>query len=140
MPQDTKDMSGQTKATDQLPDIISPESTVASGQGEGSPEGGEFQFLVRLLQGWVDQQGWRFSVKDLGRPIRNLLLLFLALMVFQLVSGFAAALNRIPLLGNFLMLVGLTQIAIFTKRNLLRQSDRQNLRKVINGLLNDTFG
>ena len=103
-------------------------------------EGGEFQALLDLLQGWVDQQGWSLSLKSLGRPIRNVLILIAALVVFQVVSGVAEALDGIPLLGDALMLVGLAQIVVFTGRNLLRQSDRQNLRKRMNTLLEDTFG
>jgi len=141
--QDMKDMPEQAKATRQPSQASDPTSAVpahTSGQAEDNGEGGEFQVLVDLLQSWVDQQGWSLSLKSLGRPIRNLLLLIAALVVFQLVSGVAEALNRIPLLANTLMLVGLTQIAIFTRHNLLRQSDRQNLRKRINTLLDDTFG
>lgn len=136
--QDMKDMPEQAKATRQSSDATSAVPTGASEQGNG--EGGEFQALLDLLQGWVNQQGWSLSLKSLGRPIRNLFLLITALVVFQLVSAVAEALNRIPLLGNTLMLVGLVQIAIFTRHNLLRQSDRQNLRKRINTLLEDTFG
>lgn len=138
--QDMKDMPEQAKATRQSSDVTSAGPTRASEQGEGNGEGGEFQVLLDLLQGWVNQQGWSLSLKSLGRPIRNLFLLITALVVFQLVSSVAEALNRIPLLGNTLMLVGLVQIAIFTRHNLLRQSDRQNLRKRINTLLEDTFG
>ena len=138
--QDMKDMPEQAKATRQSSDATSAVPTGASKQGEGNGEGGEFQVLLDLLQDWVNQQGWSLSLKSLGRPIRNLFLLITALVVFQLVSGVAEALNRIPLLGNTLMLVGLVQIAIFTRHNLLRQSDRQNLRKRINTLLEDTFG
>ena len=133
-------MPEQGKAPRQSPGTTSAVPTRASDQTEASAEGGEFQFLLNLLQHWVDQQGWSLSLKSLGRPIRNLFLLITALVVFQLVSGVAEALNRIPLLGNTLMLVGLIQIAIFTRHNLLRQSDRQNLRKRINILLEDTFG
>ena len=111
-----------------------------SARTEGATEGGEFQALLDLLQGWVDQQGWSLSLKSLGRPIRNVLILVAALVVFQVVSGVAEALDGIPLLGDALMLVGLTQIAVFTGRNLLRQSDRQSLRKRMNTLLEDTFG
>lgn len=139
--QDTKDMPEQAKAARQSSDAT---SAVPAQQGpqqaEGSGEGGEFQLLLDLVQGWVDQQGWKLSLKSLGRPIRNLFLLIATLVVFQLVSGVAEALNRIPLLGNSLMLVALVQIAVFTRHNLLRQSDRQNLRKRINTLLEDTFG
>ena len=140
--QDMKDMPEQAKDTRQSPDATpaSPAPRHAPEQGEGTAEGGEFQVLLDLLQNWVNQQGWSLSLQSLGRPIRNLLLLMAALVVFQLISGVAEALNRIPLLGNTLMLVGLVQIAIFTRRNLLRQSDRQNLRKRINALLEDTFG
>ena len=138
--QDMKDMPEQAKATRQPPDPTSAVPTQASEPAEGNGEGGEFRILLDLLQGWVDQQGWSLSLKSLGRPIRNLFLLITALVVFQLVSGVAEALNRIPLLGNTLMLVGLIQIAVFTRHNLLRQSDRQNLRKRINTLLEDTFG
>lgn len=138
--QDMKDMPGQAKAASQSPDTTSATPKRASEQAEDSVEGGEFQFLLDLLQGWVDQQGWSLSLKSLGRHIRNLFLLITALVVFQLVSSVAEALNRIPLLGNTLMLVGLIQIAVFTRHNLLRQTDRQNLRKRINALLEDTFG
>lgn len=139
--QDMKDMPEQAQATPQPSDTTSADPTGATEQvGDGNGEGGEFQALLDLLQGWVDQQGWSLSLKSLGRPIRNLFLLIAALVVFQLVSGVAEALNRIPLLGNTFMLVGLVQIAVFTRHNLLRQSDRQNLRKRINTLLNDTFG
>ncbi len=138
--QDMKDMPEQAEAPRQSPDTTSAVPTPAPGQADGPAEGGEFQFLLNLLQGWVDQQGWSLSLKSLGRPIRNLFLLITAFVVFQLVSGVAEALNRIPLLGNTLMLVGLIQIAIFTRHNLLRQLDRQNLRKRINALLEDTFG
>lgn len=138
--QDMKDMPEQAKATRQPSDATSAVPTRTSEQAEGNGEGGEFQVLLDLLQGWIDQQGWSLSLKSLGRPIRNLFLLITALVVFQLVSGVAEALNRVPLLGNTLMLVGLVQITIFTRHNLLRQSDRQNLRKRINTLLEDTFG
>lgn len=139
--QDTKDMPEQAKATRQSSDATSAvPAQQGSQQAEGSGEGGEFQLLLDLVQGWVDQQGWKLSLKSLGRPIRNLFLLIAALVVFQLVSGVAEALNRIPLLGNTLMLVALVQIAVFTRHNLLRQADRQNLRKRINTLLDDTFG
>ncbi|SAY38426.1 CAAD domain-containing protein [Candidatus Synechococcus spongiarum] len=139
--QDTKDMPEQAKGTSQSPDSTSATpAQQASQQAEGSSEGGEFQLLLNLVQGWVDRQGWNLSLKRLGQPIRNLFLLIAALMVFQLVSGVAEALNRIPLLGNTLMLVALVQITIFTRHNLLRQADRQNLRKRINTLLDDTFG
>lgn len=138
--QDMKDMSEPSQASRQASNATSAAPTPASEQAEGKAEGGEFQALLDLLQGWIDQQGWDLSLKSLGRPIRNLLLLIAALVVFQLVSGVAEALNRIPLLGNTLMLVGLAQIAIFTRHNLLRQSDRQNLRQRINALLDDTFG
>ena len=138
--QDMKDMPEQAKATSQSPDATPITPAQASQKAEGSGEGGEFRLLLDLMQGWVDQQGWNLSLKSLGRPIRNLLLLIAALMVFQLVSGIAEALNRIPLLGNALMLVALAQIAVFTRHNLLRQADRQNLRKRINTLLDDTFG
>ena len=141
--QDTKDMPEQAKATRQSSDATSASATPAqqtSQQAEGSGEGGEFQLLLDLVQGWVDRQGWNLSLKSLGRPIRNLFLLIAALVVFQLVSGVAEALNRVPLLGNTLMLVALVQIAVFTRHNLLRQADRQNLRKRINALLDDTFG
>lgn len=139
--QDTKDMPEQAKAAHQSSDATSAvPAQQDSQQAEGSGEGGEFQLLLDLVQGWVDQQGWNLSLKSLGRPIRNLFLLIAALVVFQLVSGVAEALNRIPLLGNTLMLVALVQIAVFTRHNLLRQADRQNLRKRINTLLDDTFG
>ena len=138
--QDMKDMPEPANATRQASSATSAVPTQASEQAESKGEGGEFQTLLGLLQGWVDQQGWNLSLESLGRPIRNLFLLIAALVVFQLVSGVAEALNRIPLLGNTLMLVGLVQIAIFTRHNLLRQSDRQNLRKRINTLLDDTFG
>ena len=139
--QDMKDRPEQAKAIGQpTDDTTSTASTDASEQTEDAAKGGEFQFLLDLLQGWVDQQGWSLSLKSLGRPIRNLLLLITTLVVLQLVSGMAETLNRIPLLGNALMLVGLVQIAIFTRHNLLRQSDRQGLRKRINTLLEDTFG
>lgn len=139
--QDTKDMPEQAKATRQSSDATSVvPAQQGSQQAEGSGEGGEFQLLLDLVQGWVDQQGWSLSLKSLGRPIRNLFLLIAALVVFQLVSGVAEALNRIPLLGNTLMLVALVQIAVFTRHNLLRQADRRNLRKRINTLLDDTFG
>ena len=139
-PQNMKDMPEQGKAPGQSADATSAVPMQASEKAEAPAEGGEFQFLLNLLQGWVDQQGWSLSLKSLGRPIRNLLLLIAALVVFQVISGVAGALNRIPLLGNALMLVGLIQIAIFTRHNLLRQSDRQNLRKRINALLENTFG
>ncbi|MYF20776.1 MAG: hypothetical protein F4218_09240 [Synechococcus sp. SB0677_bin_5] len=138
--QDMKDRSEPSQASRQASDATAAVPTPASEQAEGKGEGGEFQALLDLLQGWIDQQGWGLSLKSLGRPIRNLFLLIAALVVFQLVSGVAEALNRIPLLGNTLMLVGLAQIAIFTRHNLLRQSDRQNLRQRINALLDDTFG
>ena len=136
-----KDMTEPSSTPRQPSEAESAVPTPASAQtDEDKGEGGEFQALLGLLQGWVDQQGWNLSLKNLGRPIRNLSLLIAALVVFQLVSGVAEALNRIPLLGNTLMLVGLVQIAIFTRHNLLRQSDRQSLRKRINTLLEDTFG
>lgn len=138
--QDMKDMPEPGTATRQASDATSAVPTPTSEQSGGKDEGGEFQALLDLLQSWVDQQGWNLSLKSLGRPIRNLFLLIAALVVFQLISGVAEALNSIPLLGNALMLVGLVQIAIFTRHNLLRQSDRQNLRKRINTLLEDTFG
>ena len=139
--QDMKDMSEQAKATRQSSDPTSaapPQQ--ASQETGGNGESGEFQVLLNLAQGWIDRQGWNLSLKSLGRPIRNLFLLIAALVVFQLISGVAEALNRIPLLGNTLMLVALVQIAVFARHNLLRQSDRQNLRKRINTLLDDTFG
>jgi len=138
--QDMKDMPEPSRAGRQTSDGPSAAPAPASEQDAGKDEGGEFQALLGLLQGWIDQQGWSLSLKSLGRPIRNLFLLIAALVVFQLVSGIAEALNSIPLLGNALMLVGLVQIAVFTRHNLLRQSDRQNLRQRINTLLDDTFG
>lgn len=138
--QDMKDMPEQAKATRQPSDATSAVPVEAPEQAEGNGEGGEFQVLLDLVQSWVDRQGWNLSLKSLGRPIRNLFLLIAALVVFQLVSGVAEALDRIPLLGNALMLVALVQITIFTRHNLLRQADRQNLRKRINTLLDDTFG
>ena len=134
-------MPEQAKVTHESSDAPSATSVQqASRQAEGGGEGGEFQLLLDLVQGWVDRQGWNLSLKSLGRPVRNLFLLVAALVVFQVISGVAAALDRIPLLGNALMLVALVQVVVFTRHNLLRQADRQNLRKRINTLLDDTFG
>ena len=111
------------------PDPVIASTVSIPAQESADGDGGEWELLVGKVKDWLEQNDLAELWTKAQLPLRVVGGLIVFSLVATVYSGVLSTINSIPLVPGLLELAGVIWLVNFALRNLIRNSDRDNLIK-----------